>query len=251
MALYRPSPRTGVFMTVGDTGTNWELLDEITGTGINPNAPQTPQADATMSLYAGAVAARAQAGSAGTAEYTFNQADALVALQELERLRGTTTSRVFREEQGEIAEIVGTGTVTGAIATAAGVSTLTLAGTNAPDDLQNSQVWKEGMLVVIGTEAYTIERFTGAKTAVVSPAGSVASNVVTPATEFAALTTVASAAVKAYEYSVRREFTGTLNTLVASSSATDRTATVTLQMGGFETKTFLLDNAARTIPLPG
>ena len=250
MALYLPSPRTGVFMTVGDTGTNWAVLDEITGTGINPNAPQTPQADATMSLYAGAVAARAQAGTAGTAEYTFNPADATAAFRDLNRLRGSTRDRTVREEQGEIEEIVGTGTVTGAVATASGVSTLTVAGAGAPSDLRTSSQWKEGMIVVIGTQAVTIERFSGSNTAVVTSAGQVASNVVTPDTSHTALTTIASGALKAYEYATRREFSATLNTLTTSSSATDRTATVQFQMGAFEVETFLLDNAARTVPLP-
>ena len=249
--LYAPGPGTGVFIGLdGKTGAaDYALLDEITSTGIAPDAPDTPQSDPTMSLYAGARAARTTPGRPGTATYGFNPSDAQAAWQDLARLRGTADTRTIREEQGRIKEIVGTAAITGTVAN--GVLTLTGAGTTNLD-LQDDVNWKEGMIVTIGalTDAWVIEAFTDTLKAEVRDAGTVNGNIVTPESNFRAPQAGASGAVKAHEYAVRRTYQASLDTLSGDATATGRTATVVFRMTGFARSTFLLADAVRTKPLP-
>ena len=250
MALYRPNSSTGVFLGLKGTTTKWGLMDEISGTAIDPTAPDTPPADPTMSLYAGTAAQRPTPGSAGTATYDLNPADALAALRDLRSIQGKTNRRTVREEQGQIRTAINATAARLAIATT-GVATLSATGgADGVEDFDDDPDWQEGLVVVSGTNAYVIERFLTSTTMQVEPIGTVAANVVTLDDDATISAQVSAAIFTAVEYAVRRQFVATLNTLSKASSATERTQQVVFQLADFEVESYLLADTARTIPLP-
>ena len=250
---YQPVSRGGVFIDLGGYTTDFALLDELTSSGISHNPPDTPAADPSMSLYAKARVAVTSGGTPGTATYGFEPSDAMAAWRDLRGLQGELDKRTVREEQGLIRHVIN-GTSTSVFSAALGSpasdgsATATFAGSAMSQvDIRTDANWDTGLLVVVGANAFVIEELLTATTAKVRRSGAMASNVVTP--DAAAIAQAAAAAASLYEFAVRRQFNGTMNSLSPSGSATDRTAEVVFQLDAFETERFLLADGARTVPV--
>ena len=248
--MYEQSSETIVLMGLGAAGDQWAVLDRINGTGLTDTEPQTPTADASMSRLAKAAAAQRVAGGGPyTARYDFVPGDATAAFEELERLRGTTTLRKFREEQGEPRTVFdgSGGDLTVAVAKSdKKQATLTFAGTEVPADIRDSDL-DSNQVVVVGAQGFMIEMFTGAKTAIGSLLGAYAGGVVTPNTDLVAAAMPAANA-NVYEYATRRDFSAQLNSLTPSATAQSRTSALILGLDKVWRRSYVVLEANLTNP---
>lgn len=248
-----PTPATTVYVGLGGGSSRWAFVDQITGTGMQPNAPDTPQADPTMSKLIRQRAATTTPGSPGQATYDFNPLDALAGFEFLRSKQGTSDRFFVREEQGATVT-PGPANLQAAVAVdteaASKVGTVTFSGSGAPADIRDDSRFAIGGVFVVGGNAYHIEYPNAAKTAVCSLLGAEAAGVVTPAPAGTLIDgAVSAAAATLYgDYGVRRQYEATLVTLSVSGTATDRTAQLVVQMRTFANKSFLLTSAAETTP---
>ena len=196
-----------------------------------------------MSLYTRRRAGRATAGTQGTISFDMEPATGLPGWQDLYNIQGTLSERSFRFENGIIERTINATAAQMAIATT-GVATIT-PGSDA-GDFSSDTDWEEGTLLVIGTNAYTFERFIDDDTAEVKPVGTVASNLVTidHAADISAAVNDSDFAV--YEFAVRRSFKATIETIADTLSADSGSVTVTMRPDAFiKPGHYILDNAAR------
>ena len=133
--------------------------------------------------------ARTTPGGPGSVSVTYD-ANASIGVAALRRLNAADKSAEFDMISNPV-DVVASGSATATIAIAANSGVLTVAGDDAPD-LTGAE-WDSGMFVVSGNVCYVIGRIMSATTAQVYRVGSVTAGVVTPDTEYTAITSALAA----------------------------------------------------------